>query len=207
MVLIQHCFPFRTTLFSLEHTVLNVLFMYQTSIHTFKTDWVESSTQSNLVIHNYFSTEYPVFCHPYCTSVLYQLSSLTILYFILGVKSRSPTFLVEISANWRPPSHRSILCILHFSPFLTKCIILEMWLVCLVYLPFLDINTADLPSNITRGASYGIIYGSLFNNSWINTMKCAKAIPAAKAAFYPLYALDWATGPGTCVTWSIGPPW
>ena len=65
LYLFIHGFP--STLFSihnnivfLEHTVFNVLFMYQTLIQTFKTDCVESSTQYNLVMHNYCSTEYPV---------------------------------------------------------------------------------------------------------------------------------------------------
>ena len=52
----------------------------------------------------------------------------------------------------------------HLSPFLTKFILLEMFLVCLVSLPFLAIHTSDLLSNIIRGASSGTIYGSLFNN-------------------------------------------
>ena len=98
----------------LEHTVLNVLFMYQTLIQILQTDWVESSTQSNLVIQNSCSTYYPVFCHPSCTRVLYQLSILIIIYFILGVKSGSSTLLLAMSDNFRPPSHQSILCILHF---------------------------------------------------------------------------------------------
>ena len=43
-------------------------------------------------------------------------------------------------------------------------------------------------------------------NAWINILKSAKGIPAVYDAFYSLYALYWATGPGTCVPWSIVPP-
>ena len=81
-----------------------------------------------------------VFCHPSCTSVLSQFSSLTIIYFNLCVRSGLLTVLVPMSANYRPPSHQSILCILHFSPFVKKCILLEMCLVCLVYLPLLGMH-------------------------------------------------------------------
>ena len=100
---------------------------------------IESSPKLNLV--QPYITLVPwtilVFFHPSCTSVLSQFSSLTIIYFILGVLSVSLTFLVPMSANYRPPSHQSIFCILHFSPFLTKFILLAMCLVCLVSLPFL----------------------------------------------------------------------
>ena len=98
-------------------------------------------------------------------SFLYQLSILTIIYLILGVKSGSPTFLVAMSDNHRPPSLQSILCILHFSPLITKCNLLAMCLVCLVSLPYLVIHTSDLISKTIRASSSGTIYGSLFNNS------------------------------------------
>ena len=110
-------------------------------------------------------------------------------------------------SNCRPPSHQSILCILNFSPFLKKYIILAMCLLWLVSLPLLEIHTTYLLSNITRRASYGTISGSLFNNSWIYILKCSKDIPAVHASLYSFSALDWSTGTGTCVTWSIGPPW
>ena len=122
-------------------------------IQTFQTDWVDSSTQYSLVIQNSCSTDYPVLFHPSFTSVMSHFLSLIIIYFIVGVKSWSPTLLVAISVNCRLPSYQSILCVLHFSPFLTKCIILAMCLMCLVSLPFLAINRADLLSNIIRGAS------------------------------------------------------
>ena len=141
-------------------------------------------------MYKYCSIDYPVFCHPSCTSVLYQLSIITIIYFIIGVKSCSPTFLVAISANCRPPSHQLILCILHFSPFLTKFIILEMCLVCLVSLPLLVIHIADLLSKTIRGAFYNTISGYLFNNSLINILKCAKAITLVHAELYSLSTLD-----------------
>ena len=117
------------------------------------------------VLGNYCFIDYSVSCNPYCTSVMSQLSSLTVIYFILGFKSFSPTVLVAISAKGRPPSHQSILCILQFSPFHTKCTLLEMCLVCLVSLPCLAIQTSDLLPNIIRGASYGTISGSLFKKS------------------------------------------
>ena len=103
-------------------------------------------TKSSLVIQNSCSSDYPVLYHPSCTSVLFQFSSLTIIYLIFGFRSGSLTFLVQITSNCRPPSHQSILCILHFSPFLTNYIILSMFLVCLVSLPFLAIHIADLLS-------------------------------------------------------------
>ena len=140
-------------------------------------------------------------------SVLYQLSSLTIIYYILGVKSVSPKFLASMSANCRPHSHQSILCILHVSPLLTKCIIVVMWLIFLVSLPFIAIHITHLLYKTIRGASYGTISGSLFNNSWINTLKFAKAISAVHYSLNSLLALDWSNGPGICVTWSIVPHW
>ena len=207
-----HGFP--STLFSiqnniifLEQTVFSFLFVYQNLIQIFQTDCVDSSTQSNLVIQNSCSTYYPLLCHPSCTSVLSQLYSLAMIYFILGVKSWSPTLLVAMSANWRPPLHQSIVCILYFSPFLTECIILVIWLVFLVSLPCLAINTADLPSNIIRRASYGTLSGSFFNSSLINILEFAKAIHEVYAALESLSAPDWATGAETCVPWSIVPPW
>ena len=114
----QHCFYFIT---DSSHVV-----------QTFQTYWVYSSTQSSLVIQNSCYTDDPLLFLPSCTSVLSQLSSLTIVYFILGVKSCPPKFLLAMSHNYRPPSHQSILCILKFSPFLTKCILLAMCLMCLV---------------------------------------------------------------------------
>ena len=89
-----------------------------------------------------------------------QLSSLTIIYFILGVRSGSLTILVPMSTNCRPPLHQSILCILHFSPFLTKCILLAICMVCFVSLPFLAMHIADLLSKTIKGASFGTMSGS-----------------------------------------------
>ena len=83
-------------------------------VHTFQTDWVDSSTQSILFIHKSCSIDYSVSYHPSCTSTLSQLSSLTKIYFILGFKSFSPIFLVAMSANLRPLSHQSTFCIFHF---------------------------------------------------------------------------------------------
>ena len=94
-----------------------------------------------------------------------QFSSLTIIYFILGVRSGSLKLLVPIYANCRPPSHQSILCILNFYPFLTKFILLAMCLVCLLSLPFLSMHIADLLSKTIKGASFGTMYGFSFSNS------------------------------------------
>ena len=69
--------------------------------------------------------------------------------------------------------------------------ILEMYLVKLVSLPFLDLHKADLLSNIIWGAYSGTIYVSVFNNSLINILKCAKAIPDVHSELYSLYALAW----------------
>ena len=93
-------------------------------------------TQSILVIQNFlFFITILYYITPLVQVFCLQFSSLTIIYFILGVKSGSLTFLVPMSANCRPPSHQSILCILHFSPFLKKCILLAICLVCFVSLP------------------------------------------------------------------------
>ena len=107
----QYCFPSRTDSFQSSFRASNL-------IQTFQTDWVESLTQSSLVIQKYFSIDYSASYHPSCTSVLTQLSSLTKIYLILRFKSFIPSFLVKISANCRPTLHQSILCILQFSPFL-----------------------------------------------------------------------------------------
>ena len=127
------------------------------------------------------------------------------IYFILGFKWFFPTFLVAISDNLRPLTHQSILCILHFSPFLTKFTLLSICLIFLVSLPFLAIHISDLLSNIIREPSSGNIHGSLFNSLWINILKFAKASPEVHAALYSLSSLDWGTGPEICVPWSIGP--
>ena len=86
-----------------------------------------------------------------------------------------------MSANLSSTSHQSILCILHFSPLLTKCILLEIFLVCLVSLPCLAIHTAELLSDIFSGASSNNITVSLLNNSLINILKYAKGIPSVHA--------------------------
>ena len=111
-----------------------------------------------------------------------------------------------MSANCRTPSHQSILCIFHFPPFLTKFILLAMCLVCLVSLPLLAMHIADLLFKTMKGDSSVTMSRSFFKkNSWIIILKCDKAIPAVHAALYSLSALDWTTGPVTCVPWSIIP--
>ena len=58
-----------------------------------------------------------------------------------------------------------------------------------------------------RGACYGTIYGFLFNNLLVSILKYSRSIPEVHAVFYSLSELYWSTGPGTCLQWSIGPPW
>ena len=107
------------TLFSSITVQFSILFYVSNLIQAFKTDSLKYSTQYSLVIYNSCSIDYPVSCRPSCTSDLYQLSSLTMIYFIMGFKSLSPTFLVAMYDNCRPPSHQSILYIFlishHFS--------------------------------------------------------------------------------------------
>ena len=164
MVLLQHRFYSEQCFFPSITDSVYCSFHVSNLIQTFRTDWVESPTQYGLFIQNYCSIDYHVFCHPSCTSVLTHLSSLTKIYFILGVKSCSPKFLVAMSDDSRPPSHQSILCIFHFSPFLTKCTLLVMCLVCVLPLPFLAIHTSDLLSNRIRGVSSETTNESLFKN-------------------------------------------
>ena len=57
-----------------------------------------------------------------------------------------------------------------------------------------------------RSDCSGTKSGSLFNNSLVSTLKCAKYIPAVHVALYSISALYLATGPGTCVQLSIGTP-
>ena len=56
-------FSIQNNIFFFEQKVFNFLFMYQTLIQTFQNDWVESSTQSSLVIQNSCSTDYAVLYH------------------------------------------------------------------------------------------------------------------------------------------------
>ena len=49
-------------------------------------------------------------------------------------------------------------------------------MVCLAYLPIFSMNTADLLSNIMRGACSGTTCGYLFRNSLFITLKCARYI-------------------------------
>ena len=58
----------------------------------FQTDWV--NPQFN-VVYSYrtlIPTDYPAYCHPFCKTNLYHLSSLTMIYLILGFKSFSPNY-------------------------------------------------------------------------------------------------------------------
>ena len=112
-----------------------------------------------------------------------------------------------MSANCRPLSYRTVLCNFHSLTFFTECILLEMFMVCLVSLPLFAIHTSDLISNIIRSDCFGTTFGSFFINLLFNLMKCDRAIPAMHDALHSLAALVWETLPGTCLLWSIGPPW
>ena len=112
-----------------------------------------------------------------------------------------------MSDSCRPLSHHTVLCKLHFSPFIINCILLEMWMVYLVSLILLAINIANLLSNIMRCSYFGTTYGCLFSITIFIILKCAITIYAVYAAFSSLSALYWATVPVTFVKWSIVPPW
>ena len=123
----QHLFPSRKDIFQCSFCLSNL-------IQKFQTDWCESSTHSSIVIQKSCSIDYPVSCHPHFTTIMSQLSSHIIIYFILGFKSFSPKFLVKMSANCWTPSHQSILCIFQLSTFPKKWTLLAMWFVFLVSL-------------------------------------------------------------------------
>ena len=56
MVLSQHCFLFRTILlFSRKYS-------FKFYLQNFQTDWVESSTNSSIIIHNSCYIDYTLFC-------------------------------------------------------------------------------------------------------------------------------------------------
>ena len=128
---------------------------------------IESNPNSIYSSHSeiFFLMTILYYINPLVQFFCIQFSSITIIYFIIGVGSGSLTFLLPMSANCRPTSNQSILCILNFSPFLTKCILLAMCLVCLVSLPFLAMHIADLLSKTIKGYYFGTMSGSSFNNS------------------------------------------
>ena len=112
------------------------------------------------------------------------LSSITIEYPNIWYNSYSLTFLVPMSVSCKPTSHHTFFWKLHSSPFITKLIILEIFPVCLMSLPLLAIQVADLPSNIIRDACYGTISVSFFRNSLFSILKFARAITVVHAALY-----------------------
>ena len=130
------------------------------SFSSFQTNWT-FQTQFIGVIRISCSSDYPVSYDP-IVQVFCQLSILTIVYSNRGFKLSPLILLVPMSDNLRSPSHHTILCRFHSSPFLTKFILLEMCLLCLLYLPLLDIHKSDLLSNIMRDDYYGTTSGSLF---------------------------------------------
>ena len=93
-------------------------------------------------------------------------------------------------ASFIPPSQHTVLGKFHSSPFLTKLIILEICLVCLVFLPLLAINIADFIYNIIIGTFYGTTYVPLFNKLLFSILTFARAIPEVHTALYSLSALD-----------------
>ena len=175
---------------------------------TFKTHWVESiSTQSGQFIHNTLLSWIFFILSPPLVQVLCQLSNITIAYHNLGFNSSSLEFLVPMSDNSRPPLRHTVLWKFHPLPFLTNLILLEMCLVCLVSLSFLDIHTAGFISNIMGGACSVTKYGSLIFNSLVSILKFDRDIPKVHTALNSLSALYWSTGPVTCVKWSICTSW
>ena len=137
---------------------------------------IQLSNSEHIVIHTLLYNITPL------VKVFSQLSSLTIAYPNIGFNSFSLTLLVPMSANYRPPSRKNILCIFHYSPFVTKCILLEMYMVWFLFLPLLSIHIADLLSNIIRVACSGTTSVSLFNNSLFSIMECDRSIPILHAS-------------------------
>ena len=146
--------------------------------------WFLNSIQYSHSEHIVFHTlMYPVAS---IWQVLCQFSSLTISYYNLWFNSYSLTFLVPMSDSCRTPSHHTVLWKFHYSPFLTKFVILEIYLVYLVSLKFLSIHISYFIYNIMKGACYGTTYVSLFKNPLFSILKCDKAIPAVHAYLYSL---------------------
>ena len=139
--------------------------------------------------------------------VLCQLSSLTISYPNIVLHSYFLTFLVPMYASWRPPLRHTALCRFYSSEFLTKWILLLICMVCFVSLPFLAIHTYDLIFNTKRSFFHGTTSRHLFRKSLFIILKCYISITTVHAALYSLSELYWETGTGTCVKWSIVPPW
>ena len=101
--------------------------------------------------------------------MFHRLSSLTIAYPNLGFNSSSLKYLVQMYVSSIPTSNYTVLRRLYYSPSTTKWILLEIFLVCLVFSSSLSEHTADFLSNITRGACYRTTYGSLFRNHYLES--------------------------------------
>ena len=149
LTLFSHCYIENVQCFSHHYKL----------IWTFKTHWVESSTQSSWFIHNTLFLIILCLISPLLYKCYVSCKSLTTAYTNLGFNSSSLTLLVPMSEKCRLPSHHTFLCIFHSSPFFTKWILLEILMVCLVYLPLLAIHKYALLSNILRGACSGTTYG------------------------------------------------
>ena len=141
--------------------------------------WILNSNQSNNPEQIFIQTlMYP---NTSLVQVFYKCSSLAIEYHNQGFNLSLLTLLVPMSASRKPPSHHTILCRLNSSLFLTKWILLVLFLVCLMSLPLLVIHTAYLLSNINTRDCSGTTSGSFFNNSIFSILKRDRAITAVHA--------------------------
>ena len=59
-----------------------------------------------------------------------------------------------------------------------------MCMLCLVYLPFLAMQIADLQSNIVIGDCSGTTSVSLFKNQLFSILECARAITSVNSELY-----------------------
>ena len=114
MVFSQRCFPFRTTLLFSITDIFQCSFCVSNLIQTFQTDLVEYSTQSSLVIHNYFSIECPLFCHSLSNQLIISVYHTSVSYqFIIPVYQASlsgqfiiPVYQTSLSSQFiRPLYH------------------------------------------------------------------------------------------------------
>ena len=139
-----------------------------------------SSISEHILLQNFLFPVTPLW------QGLFQLSSLTIVYPNLGFNSYYLTLMVLIFVSFIPPSHHTVLWKLQYSPFLKELVLLEICLVCLVYLPLSAMQIADFLSNLIKDAFFGTTYVSLFKNSLFIILECASAIYAVHAELYSL---------------------
>ena len=139
---------------------------------------IQWSYSEHIILHTLL---YPV---TLILKVFCQVSRLTIEYPNPGFNSSSLTFLVPIYASYRHTSYHTVLYIFQSSTFLTKCILLEICIVCLVSLPLLAVHIADFIFNIMIDDYSGTKSGSVLNNSLFSILKCSRAINPVHAEFY-----------------------